>query len=95
MTFNHGSEDLRLPEMVYKKVVDKYQDIRDDRDAKAKAFLDGARPYMICQTPAVSGYPRHMGEIRDMFVGPAQVHRRLRLRHSLYGSAFWATAGCT
>ena len=62
MTFNHGSEDLRLPEMVYKKVVDKYQDIRDDRDAKAKAFLDGARPYMICQTPAVSGYPRHMGE---------------------------------
>ena len=33
------------------KVVDKYQAIRGDREAKAKAFLEGVRPYLIYQMP--------------------------------------------
>lgn len=37
--------------MDVKSVVDRYQRIRPEREARAKAFVDGTRPYLIFQSP--------------------------------------------
>lgn len=41
-----------LPELI--KLIDSYQDIRAERENKAKEFLAGTRPYMIFQTPDIN-----------------------------------------
>ena len=41
-------------------LVDRFESIRAEREARAEAFADGRRPYLIYQTP----YPRIYGDVR-------------------------------
>ena len=45
-----ATKGKRIMKPAFTKIIDQYQNLRSDREAIARLFLDGTRPYMIFQT---------------------------------------------
>lgn len=89
-----------LPDLV--KTIDQYQDLRSSRQAKARSFLDGTRPYMIFQNPSRSACcdPRNSeesfnGNMKDIAASLEVPSDHLPIMEPWFGTGVYANMyGC-